>query len=213
MPRAKNSAPWWKRPWVIPAAVTTLALGAFGAAIAAASNGSGGNAKRPARISPEIFALAKKWANARGLPLTWVLATIVAESDGNPNAQGDCNDSAGNPLAQCRSVGLMQVNWSVHASKLQQLGIAQTRADLFDPAVNIEAGTLFLRDALDQVRAALMKHDSEVPLDLLVRFAYTGPALAVAAIKNGQHPKDVYKDSAALMAAWSRALAQSTALV
>lgn len=192
-------------PWAT-IGVSTLALGAFVAALRAAAKGPKG---RAARLTPTMLAAAAKWAKQRGLPLEWVIATILAESDGNPYAQGDCYASDGTKLPECRSVGLMQVNWSVHGPALQKAGIAANREALFNPATNIEAGTLYLRDAYTRVQAALAVRGSDVPTDMLVRYAYTGPALAVSAIKQGVDPKNVYKDSANLVARWNRAVAQA----
>ena len=212
MPKRKGKrriAAWLRRlpPWVAPAGLSVLALGAFVAALASTNT----RVRRPGEITPAIYSLALKWAQARGLPAAWVLATILAESSGRTQAEGDCTKD-GIQLAECRSVGLMQVNWAAHGPRLQQLGIAASRDALFSPAANIEAGTLLLREAYNAVKSALAVRASSVPLDMLVRYAYTGPALAVSAINRGVDPADVYKNSARLMATWNRALTRAQGL-
>ena len=68
--------------------------------------------------------LASKDARANGVPLEWVLATILVESTGKPNARGD---------ADGRSVGLMQVNVVANAKDV-------TLAQMLDPATEHRLG-------------------------------------------------------------------------
>lgn len=110
-------------------------------------------------LTPEIVASAKKWAAARSLPLSWVLATIMVESGGNPNA--------GAHTAREDSLGLMQVNWNAHSAEIERLG--KTKRDLYGVDFNIEFGTLVLRRAYDK---ALKSGVSNVAL--ATRMIYTG---------------------------------------
>ncbi len=117
--------------------VVGLAYVAFGGALKKTPTVAG--------ISPENVKLAAKWAAARGLPLDWVLATILVESGGNPNTVGDYHiDPKG------ASIGLMQINSVAHAAELAAAGL--TRESLFNPDTNIEWGTKILRACFDRVR-------------------------------------------------------------
>ena len=124
------------------------------------------------------MASAYKWGKKRGLPLDWVLTTILVESGGRPNAAGDSDG---------RSVGLMQVNAVAHAAELKAAGL--TRNDLFNPETNIEWGTKYLAQFRDDVQTALGGRSPPAPLDELVRFAYKGPASVESALRVGQEPR------------------------
>ncbi len=128
--------------------------------------GRAGQAGRPLPIvpgiRPEFVALADKWARAYGLPLQWVLATILSESNGNPNTVGDYHVDP-----QGASIGLMQVNVVAHADELARAGL--TRADMFNPDINIQWGTMILAKCVNSARA---RGGGDV--GLLARLCYTG---------------------------------------
>ncbi len=121
--------------------------------------------------------LADKWGKRRGLPLEWVLTTILVESGGKPNVAGD---------ADGRSAGLMQVNTVAHASEMAAAGV--TRAQMFNPATNIEWGTKYLREFRDKVLAALGGRPAPIPLDYIVRLAYKGPETVYGVLRRGENP-------------------------
>lgn len=154
-----------------------------------------------ARFTPQLIALAQKWATARGLPLAWVLATIDAESGGNPNAQTHSTRED--------SYGLMQINWRAHGAEVTAAGY--TAADLLNPDVNISFGTTVMRQVYDAIRAALGNKTPPAPLDVLMRLGYTGGASRVVnAIKNGTDPIALGPDT---VTAWQRSVANTSALV
>lgn len=124
--------------------------------------------------------LAEKWAKRRGLPLNWVLATILVESGGKPNVAGD---------ADGRSAGLMQVNTVAHAKEMAAAGV--TRAQMFDPATNIEWGTKYLREFRDKVLVALGGRQPPIPLDYVVRLAYKGPETVYGVLRRGGNPATI----------------------
>jgi hypothetical protein len=116
-------------------------------------------------LHPQYVALAAKWASFYGVPLQWVLATILAESGGNANAVGDFHVDP-----QGASIGLMQVNSTAHGSALAAQGLS--RQSLFDPDINIQWGTKILRKCVDRVQAALAGRSGDV--GLMARLCYTG---------------------------------------
>lgn len=205
----------------IPFAFGAAALTAFGAGIYTALSSGTPAPARPGKISRAVYALAEKWAAARGLPLQWVLATILVESGGDVRKVGDCYDKSGNRLPECKSLGLMQVNWVAHGERLRRDRLAQNREDLFDPETNIKIGTLFLREAYDLVLRELAGTTPNTPIDLLTRFAYKGPAPTKQAIRQNEAPQNARKqdgsllfpDGATVVARWSRALANTTNVV
>lgn len=170
---------------LLPAAGVIAATALFAVLAGAAQ----ARPRRPVRLSSAIVSLAKKWAAARGLPATWVLATIIVESGGDPYAVGDGGVSR----------GLMQINTRAHADRLARAGVSPQA--LFDPNVNLEWGTLLLREAHDRARAA-----GASPLDAATRLVYRGYAPATIASRG------VGVDASSV-AAWSEALARSSALV
>ncbi len=137
---------------------------------------------------------AAKWAGDRGVPLDWVIATILVESSGNPKASGDSDG---------RSRGLMQVNHIAHAAELKAAGVAPEQ--LFDPIVNIEWGTKYLREFRDAVTAAAGARPLPAPLDVLTRLAYKGPAAVYSALRKGQNPTALSWAPPAI-ANWQRAI-------
>ena len=120
---------------------------------------------------------AARWAKSRGLPLDWVLATILVESGGNPRATGDEGG---------RSVGLMQVNSVAHAAELKAAGLS--RESLFDPETNIQWGTLYMRAFRDDVQRAGAGRPLPADLGELMRLSYKGPAAVLSALRQGKNP-------------------------
>lgn len=143
---------------------------------------------------------AAKWAKRRGVPLEWVLATILVESGGNPRAVGD---------ADGRSRGLMQVNVIAHARELAAAGLSAE--SMFDPAKNIEWGTKYLREFRDAVLAALRGRTPPIPLDWILRLYYKGPSTVLAALRQGGNPASISWAPPALKR-WAAAMAKVTAL-
>jgi hypothetical protein len=183
--------------FLVPFGLGLFALGASNAAVAAPPpfEASG--------LPPRIRRIAAKWAKERKLPVEWILATILAESGGNPKARGDFKDGV------YRSLGLMQVNRVANAALLQTLGIKKPDPQLFDPDLNIKAGSYLLREALDKVLGVLPGPQKPDLLAEIVRFAYVGPQLTVQALRRGEHPREVFQSGAALSASWLAALEQT----
>jgi soluble lytic murein transglycosylase-like protein len=72
--------------------------------------------------------LAEKHAGRTGLPVSWVLGVIFAESQGNPNAK-----------SRTGALGLMQINFAGLRKGL-------TDAQVLDPDTNVRIGTDYLRE-------------------------------------------------------------------
>jgi len=175
---------------------------------AQAATRRGGSCKAR-KLTPEIINLARKWAATRGLPTKWVIATILAESGGNPTCVGDYH-----VLPEGASIGLMQINTKAHGSALTAAGV--TRTMLFQPDINIEWGTKILRGAYDTVRKALEKRPSSVPVEKLMRLQYRG-VQASNAVERGLDPS-LWLDRqgvpySAHLAVWDANLVQASALV
>lgn len=149
------------------------------------------------RITPEIVRLAKKWADRRGLPVEWVVATIKIESGGKSCLVGD----------QGRSVGLMQVNAEAHGGLLKSMGLS--RSSLFRPEANIAVGSALLRQRWQEVHAAT-EGRSEVPMATLVALAYWGPGPTLRALRAGRDPRD---ENPRRVARWNAALSATAPLV
>ena len=132
--------------------------------------------------------LADKAARANGVPLEWVLATIIVESKGKPGVRGD---------ADGRSVGLMQVNVVAHAKDV-------TLAQMLDPAQNIAWGTRYLAQFKDDVLKALGGRAPPAALDELTRLAYKGPT--PVEVRLGGNPLNVSWAKAAINN-WRQAMA------
>jgi hypothetical protein len=176
---------------------------------AAAARARSGYCK-PRKLTPEIINLARKWAAARGLPAKWVVATILAESSGNPTCVGDYH-----VLPEGASIGLMQINTKAHGPALAAAGV--TRTMLFEPDINIEWGTKILRGVYDRVRRALEKRPSKVPLERLLRLQYRG-VQASSAVEQGRDPslfidKLTGQPYLASLPAWDANLVRASALV
>lgn len=119
--------------------------------------------------------LADKWGKRRGIPLEWVLTTILVESRGRPGSVGDDG----------KSVGLMQVNTVAHP-EIARAGVS--REQMFNPATNIEWGTRYLREFRDKVLEALGGRKPPIPLDYIVRLAYKGPTPVYGVLQRGGNP-------------------------
>lgn len=177
-----------------------LLLGVAGVVAAAVGLTGGPNLARAAgalKLPLAYVASAAKWAKKRGLPLDWVLTTILVESRGNPRAAGDSDG---------RSVGLMQVNAVAHAAELRAAGL--TRESLFDPETNIEWGTKYLVQFRDDVLSTLGGRSPPAPLDELVRLSYKGPASVLAALKRGQNPAATLSWAPPAIANWRQRRAE-----
>jgi hypothetical protein len=158
------------------------------------------NISRQLGIPVQGVAAAWKWSHARGLPFSWVLATIIVESGGNVRSAGDAGG---------RSVGLMQVNTVAHASELAAQGL--NRESLFDVDKNVEWGTKVLREVHELVLKALGGQTPKAPVDVITRLAYKGPRTVVHAIHNGQNPIDIPWAPDAVLR-WRHALTRAAAV-
>lgn len=137
---------------------------------------------------------ARKWSTLYRVPLEWVLATILVESGGKPNARGD---------ADGRSVGLMQVNVIAHAAEMAQAGVSASQMTI--PDVNIQWGTKYLKQFKDDVETALGGRQPPIPLDWIVRLAYKGPATVESVLRKGGNPATISWAPEALRR-WSAAM-------
>ncbi len=177
-----------------------LLLGVAGVVAAAAGLTGTHNLTRAAialKLPLAYVQSASKWAKKRGLPLDWVLTTILVESGGNPRAAGDSDG---------RSAGLMQVNTVAHAAELKAAGL--TRADMFNPDTNIEWGTKYLAQFRDDVQNALGSRSPPAPLDELVRLSYKRPAAVTGALRKGQNPLTTLSWAPDAIANWRQRHAQ-----
>lgn len=140
--------------------------------------------------------IAAKEARKNGLPLDWVVATIMVESKGNPYSRGDAGG---------KSVGLMQVNVVANAKVLAQAGVAPEQ--MIDPATNIRIGTQLLAGFKQRVLSALSGRVPPLPLDELTRLEYKGPRSIEGALRSGRDPLTAYPDAVQAVAHWRQALA------
>jgi len=140
--------------------------------------------------------LADKEARKNGLPLEWVIATILVESRGKPNARGD---------ADGRSVGLMQVNVVAHAKDMAAAGV--TPAQMLNPATNIEWGTRLMAEFKQQVLAAIAGRSPPAALDELTRLAYKGPTTVENVLRKGGNPLTSLSWAPQAIANWRQAIA------
>lgn len=195
------------RRWFLPAVFGAFGAAAFvGAAVAGTAPKTSTKAKprRPAGISAKVYTLAEKWAAARGLPLQWVLATILVESQGREGLQGDDG----------QSYGLMQIKASAHADRLAKYKLAPE--DLLKPDKNLMIGTEILREAWQSIANTLGSKAPPGPLDVLVRYAYIGPTATREALRQGVHPREAQafaERATTVEGRWARALAETTAVV
>jgi hypothetical protein len=159
------------------------------------------------KLTPKIRALAAKWAKEYKIPLQWILATILAESGGDPNETGDYKNGI------YRSLGLMQINRVANADLLKKFGVVNPGQQLFDPNINIMLGAYLLREAWARVYRESLGRQAPGKLDELVRFSYVGPVPTVRALRAGKHPKDVFSDGPLLASVWAQALSDTRTLV
>lgn len=159
----------------------------------------------PKQLTPVIVASARKWAQARGVPVQEVLATILVESSGNPRAWAN--------KANEDSRGLMQVNIRAWASFLTQNGL--TVEDLWDIDKNIMVGTYIYAKFRSEVQNLIAKSGcpQSVPIDVLTRLYYKGPAYVRTKILACQDASKPYKDADRAIANWQAARAKVSAIV
>lgn len=166
----------------------------------------------PKQLSLEIINSARKWANARGIPIQEVLATILVESSGNPRAWNHANP------AKEDSRGLMQVNVNAWKPLLAANGMSVD--DLWDVDKNIQIGTYIYAQYREKVQDLIAQSNCaaarSVPLATLTRLYYKGPAYVAAMIQacgaalQAMHP---YKDAEKAVANWDSAMAKVSAVV
>jgi hypothetical protein len=166
----------------------------------------------PKQLTLEIINSARKWANARGIPIQEVLATILVESSGNPRAWNHANP------AKEDSRGLMQVNINAWKSTLAVNGM--TVNDLWDVDKNIQIGTAIYAQYRKKVQDLIVQSGCEVarsvPIATLARLYYKGPAYVISMIQacgpalQAMHP---YKDAEKAVANWNAAMSKVSAVV
>jgi hypothetical protein len=156
------------------------------------------NVTIPKGFTPQVVASAKRWAAERGIPVQEILATIYVESRGNPKAWAN--------LSTEDSRGLMQVNVRTWASKLASYGM--TVDDLWDVDKNIMIGTLIYKQYRDNVLTWIAQsgRPQPVPIDVLARLAYKGPAYVKKVILEGGNAAHPYKDAEKAIANWKVAM-------
>lgn len=86
-------------------------------------------------VCDAVSMASKKYA----IPPSLITSLIATESAYQFNAVSTKN-----------CLGMMQINYAVWRAELAKAGIAKNRRDLYDPAVNIDAGCFIMRKALDQ---------------------------------------------------------------
>jgi hypothetical protein len=164
--------------------------------------------RSPRRMSQaELTPIAKKWADARGLPLAWVLATIKVESgddatklnfrEPQPGAKGEA------------SIGLMQINWLAHGKRLTAAGLSPD--DLYDPETNIRLGTEILAGNYADARRTFAGKTPPVSLADITRLAYKGLSPSNWLTKSPETPAARCGPSGGCahpLARWRAALAQ-----
>jgi len=163
----------------------------------------------PKQLTPEIINSARNWAQARGIPLQEVLATILVESSGNPRAWAN--------KANEDSRGLMQVNIRALASLLKQNGM--TVEDLWDVDKNIQIGTYIYAQYRQKVQNLIAQSGcaaaQNASIATLTRLYYKGPAYVETMIKEcgpklaAMHP---YLNAEAAVANWNSAMAKTSAI-
>lgn len=174
-------------------------LGLAGVAAAAIGLSQGPNLPHVSaglRLPLAYVQAASRWAKKRGLPLDWVLATILVESGGNPRATGDSDG---------RSAGLMQVNTVANAIDMRTAGVS--REQMFVPETNIEWGTRYMAQFRDKVKESAV-HGLPAPLDELTRLAYKGPSAVYSVLRRGGNPLTELSWAPAAIGHWRQALAR-----
>ena len=150
-------------------------------------------------LSPVVVDYAIRWGRKRGLPLEWILATILVESSGKATAVGDGG----------KSIGLMQVNAAAHGAELAAAGL--TADNLFDVGTNIEWGTKYMHEFRQKILSLLGGKAPPIPIDEILRLSYKGPATVYAALKAGRNPAAISWAPDALVN-WRKAMGRVRAL-
>ena len=145
----------------------------------------------------EWIQAAERAARKYGVPIEWILATIIVESGGRPSVRGD---------ADGRSVGLMQINAVAHAGE----GVTATM--LLNPMTNIDWGTRYIRQYRDEVLSALGGRTPPLPIDWLTRLAYKGPTTIENVLRNGQNPATAVLWAPEALRNWQAAMGRVSAL-
>jgi hypothetical protein len=164
---------FFRRKWPI-LAVSTLALGlTLVLLIPSTANAAALCRKDGARrlTMAQAQTLARKWGRIRGIPASWILATIFVESGRDACKRGDFNVRGVN-YPRGASVGLMQVNTVAHPDVMEKLGLS--REDLFDPDKAVELGSYILAQEYQQILAWLGGRRPPVPIGVIVQLAYKG---------------------------------------
>lgn len=119
----------------------------------------------------QLAPLARKWAKIRGIPASWIIATIKVESNGDACTRGDFVNKPGQ-LPYYRSLGLMQFNTAAHPDLMAEWGIKAV--DLFDPDIAIMAGSYILARERDRIVKALQGRNPKTPVSVIVQLGYKG---------------------------------------
>lgn len=187
--------------WLLALSVASIAAAAKAAVMPVGNRKPRCKRKLPA----SVVAIARKWAAKCGLPLSWVLTTIMLESCGDPMAVGDTGG---------RSVGYMQVNTVAHAARMQKAGL--TREKMFDPETNIMWGTQIMleaRNAVQQALAAKQVTATAPQLGQITRLYYKGPQYVLNAIAAGKDPRTSLPWAPPALHAWDATLVETQAFV
>jgi soluble lytic murein transglycosylase-like protein len=152
----------------------------------------------PKALTPEIINSARKWAQARGIPLQEVLATILVESSGNPRAWAN--------LSTEDSRGLMQVNVRAWQFLLTQNGM--TVDDLWDIDKNIMIGTYIYAKYRAELQGLISQSGcpQSAPIDVLTRLYYKGPAYVRSKISACKDASSPYVNADKAIANWQAAM-------
>ena len=163
----------------------------------------------PSQLTAEIVNSARKWASARGIPVSEVLATILVESSGKPHAWANKEKED--------SRGLMQVNVRAWTNLLKQNGM--TVDDLWDIDKNIQIGTYiyaqYRKKVQDLLAQAPCDEARSAPIATLTRLYYKGPAYVEKMIKEcGDNLRNLhpFKDAEKAVANWDNAMAKVSAV-
>jgi len=159
----------------------------------------------PKQLTVEIVNSARKWAQARDIPLQEVLATILVESSGNPREWAN--------KATEDSRGLMQINVNAWKPLLAQNGM--TVDDLWNIDKNIQIGTYIYARYRKEVQDLIAQSGTpqSTPIDVLTRLYYKGPAYVRSKILAGQDASHPYKDAEKTVANWQSAMGKVSTVV
>jgi hypothetical protein len=187
--------------WVVGLLAGAATVGLAAAAFAAERNLPEANVdeanmrKKARKLRKDVLAAAAKWAAARGLPLQWVLATILRESGGDPKAQ--------NKSAKEDSRGPMQVNVRAHPKF--------ANVNLYDADKGIEAGTEIMAGRLKTLREHLAKCAAPLAYseDVYLRLAYALPVPVYEMLDKAKSRTDTvhpFKDAEVYVERWGNAM-------